>query len=298
MKRRFCMLLVVGLLVLSFSGCGSKEGKIVIASKQFTENILMSELYAQLVENRTELKVERKQNLGGTSVIFPAMSKGDVDMYLEYTGTAYNEILKLGSVNELSSDEVYETSKKQMNEKHGITMFQPIGINNTFALAMLKSKADELGIASMSDLAGAASQLRFGANHIFYTREADGFDAMSNIYGYSFKEALRMDTSLLYEAIAQGQLDVIVVYATDSLLKKFVMVVLKDDKEMFPAYHATPVCINDTLKKHPELAEVFDLLAGKFDDALMQELNYRVDVENQTPEVVAKEFLTKQNLLK
>ncbi len=298
MKRRICLLLAcvtaAGLLI----GCGGGGKKIVIASKQFTENILLSEMYAQLVENRTDISVERKQNLGGTSVIFPAMEKGEVDMYLEYTGTAYNEILKLSDVAAESSEQVYQISKDKLNEQYGITMFQPIGINNTFALAMLEAKASELGIKTMSDLAAASPDLKFGANHLFYTREKDGYDAMTALYGHSFKEALRMDTSLLYDAIAQGQLDVMVVYATDSLLKKYEMTILSDDKELFPAYHGTPICLNKTLEKYPELKDVFDLLAGKFDDAQMQALNYKIDVENQTPEDVARAYLTEQGLLK
>lgn len=298
MKKRLCLLLAALMAAAMFTGCAGGGKKIVIASKQFTENILLSEMYAQLVENRTDIKVERKQNLGGTSVIFPAMEKGEVDMYLEYTGTAYNEILKLSDVAAESSDQVYQVSKDQLNEKHNITMFKPIGINNTFALAMLTAKAQELGIASMSDLAPASGNLRFGANHLFYTRLKDGYDAMVPLYGLSFKDALRMDTSLLYDAISQGQLDVMVVYSTDSLLKKYDMTILKDDKELFPAYHGTPICRNDTLKKYPQLNEVFDLLAGKFDDVQMQALNYKIDVENKTPEEVAKAYLTEQGLLK
>jgi len=298
MKKRICMLLAAVLAAVTLTGCAGGGKKIVIASKQFTENILLSEMYAQLVENRTDIQVERKQNLGGTSVVFPAMQKGEADMYLEYTGTAYNEILKLDASAAETSDAVYEISKDKLNSQYGITMFKPIGINNTFALAMLSSKAAELGIATMSDLAAAAPDLRFGANHLFYTREKDGYDAMTALYGLNFKEALRMDTSLLYDAISQGQLDVMVVYATDSLLKKYDMTILKDDKELFPAYHGTPICRNDTLEKYPELKEVFDLLAGKFDDAQMQALNYKIDAENQTPEEVAKAYLTEQGLLK
>ena len=298
MKKRICLLLVCVMAAGLLMGCGGGGKKIVIASKQFTENILLSEMYAQLVENRTDISVERKQNLGGTSVIFPAMEKGEVDMYLEYTGTAYNEILKLSDVAAESSEQVYQISKDKLNELHGITMFKPIGINNTFALAMLAAKATELGISTMSDLATVSPDLRFGANHLFYTREKDGYDAMTALYGHNFKEALRMDTSLLYDAIAQGQLDVMVVYSTDSLLKKYEMTLLDDDKELFPAYHGTPICLNDTLKKYPELNDVFDLLAGKFDDTLMQALNYKIDVEGQTPEEVARAYLTEQGLLK
>ena len=297
MKKRICLLLAVLMVVGLCAGCGGGGDTIVIASKQFTENILLSEMYAQLVENRTDIQVERKQNLGGTSVIFPAMQNGEVDMYVEYSGTAYNEILKLASTSEITSEEIYDTSKQMLNDEYQITMFQPIGINNTFALAMLRTEAEALNITTMSDLSAHSSELRFGANHLFYTRETDGYDAMVELYGYNFADALKMDTSLLYEAIAQDELDVIDVYATDSLLRKYDMVILEDDKELFPPYHGTPICRNEVLEEYPELNEVFDLLENKFTDASMQELCYQVDIENKTVEEVATSFLTEQGLL-
>lgn len=297
MKRGISLALGVVMAAGIFTGCGKSSNGITIASKQFTENILLSEMYAQLIEAGTDLKVTRKQNLGGTSVCFPAMEKGEIDIYVEYSGTAYNEILKLPNSTGMSSDEIYETAKTGLSEKHNITMFSPIGINNTFALGMSKSAAAERGIATMSDLAAASGELRFGANHIFYTREADGYDAMTERYGYNFSAAEKMDTSLLYEAIDQKQLDIIVIYATDSLLVKYDMIVLKDDKELFPAYHGAPICRNETLEAHPELNDVLNKLAGLIDDETMQQLNYQVDVEHKTPEEVAKQFLTDQGLL-
>lgn len=294
--KALALALTGAFLLMTLSACGGGDKKVTIASKQFTENILLSEIYAQLIEGKTDLKVERKQNLGGTSVCFPAMEKGEIDIYVEYSGTAYNEILKLDGDGNVSAEEIYNVSVEKLNAEHGITMFQPIGINNTFALGMLRSKAEELGVSTMSDLAGAPG-LRFGANHIFYTRELDGYDPMVALYGMNFAEALKMDTSLLYDAIEQGQLDVMVVYATDSLLKKYDMVVLKDDKALFPPYHGAPICRNEVLEAHPELKEVLDLLKDRITDERMQELDYEIDVNNKTPEAVAKEFIQQEGLL-
>ncbi|NLC42016.1 MAG: glycine/betaine ABC transporter substrate-binding protein [Erysipelothrix sp.] len=290
MKKLLSLLLVVILL----SGCSSGE-TIVIASKQFTENIIMSEVYAQLIEEMTDLKVERKQNLGGTTVIFQGYQEGEVDLYFEYTGTIVNEILE----EELpaTSDEVEELARTGMAEEYGMTFFNPVGLNNTFALAVLKSVSDEYGITTMSDLAEHDSEFRFGANHLFFTRVKDGFDGMSELYGYEFDEVLRMDTSLAYEAIANNQLDVIVVYATDSLLRKYDMVVLEDDLDLFPAYHGAPLVRTELLEEHPELNDIFNLLAGKIDDAMMQEINYQVDVENRSVKDVASELIEDLGLL-
>lgn len=289
-------LTLIAVMLLTLAACGGGDKKVTVASKQFTENILLSEIYAQLIEGKTDLKVERKQNLGGTSVCFPAMEKGEIDIYVEYSGTAYNEILKLDGDGNVSAEEIYNVSVERLNEDYGITMFQPVGINNTFALGMLRSKAEELGVSTMSGLAGAEG-LRFGANHIFYTRELDGYDPMVALYGLTFVEALKMDTSLLYDAIEQGQLDVMVVYATDSLLKKYDMVVLEDDKALFPPYHGAPICRNEVLEAHPELREVLDLLKDSITDERMQELDYEIDVNNKTPEAVAKEFIQAEGLL-
>ncbi|MGX6979385.1 ABC transporter substrate-binding protein [Vagococcus elongatus] len=296
-KKWLFLGLIVVISIVLFSGCSSKGGKVTIASKQFTENILLSEMYAQLVEAKTELEVERKQNLGGTSICFPAMEKGEIDIYVEYSGTAYNEILKLPDSTGLSADDIYDIAVKKLKDDYDITMFKPIGINNTFALAMLRTKAEEMNIQSMSDLSEPAGELRFGANHIFYTRDADGFDPMIELYDLNFKEALKMDTSLLYDAIEQGKLDIMVVYATDSLLKKYDMVILEDNKELFPPYHGAPICPNKVLEEHPELKEVLDLLDGRISDTEMQELDYEIDVNGKTPEEVAKKFLTDEGLL-
>lgn len=296
-KKIISVLLIGALLLTALGGCGGSDKKVTIASKLFTENILLSEIYAQLIEGRTDVEVERKQNLGGTSVTFPAMQNGEIDIYVEYSGTAYGEIfLQDASGGSISSDDIYSYVVEHFNSEYNITMYKPIGINNTFALGMLRSLADERGIRTMSDLADHPD-LRFGANHLFYTREADGYDSMVALYGMNFTEALKMDTSLLYDAIEQGQLDVMVVYATDSLLKKYDMVILEDDKALFPAYHGAPICRNEVLEEYPELNEVLDLLAGRITDERMQELDYEIDVNNKTPEEVAKTFIEEEGLL-
>lgn len=290
--------LVLCMVMVAMTGCGGTKKSITIASKQFTENILLSEMYAQLVESNTDIKVERKQNLGGTAVCFPAMEKGEIDIYPEYSGTAYADILKISNDGSVSSEQIFEIAKNKLLEDHKITMFDPIGINNTYALGLLKTVADELGVTSMTELAAHAPNLKFGANHVFYTRDVDGYDPMIARYGYNFAASEKMDSSLLYEAIDQKQLDVIVIYATDSLLVKYDMTILKDDLSLFPAYHGAPICRNATLETYPELKEVLNKLAGMIDDSTMQQLDYQVDVEHKTVEVVAKEFLKEKGLIK
>ena len=293
MKKLLCVMLVALLALTLFAGCGPKaEEGVTIGSKQYTENILLGEMYAQLIEAKTDIPVTRKLNLGGTSVCMPAMQNGEIDIYFEYTGTAYNEILKLELTEDVSDEDIQNACFEQLDADYGIKMFDSIGINNTYALAIKTARMDEFNISSISELALLSSNLRFGAGHTFYTRIFDGYDGIVKAYGLHFSEALKMDTSLLYEAVDKDELDVIVVFATDSLLKKYDMTVLKDDKRVFPPYQGAPMCLNSALEKYPELGDVLNTLSGKIDDALMQDLNYQVDVENRSVEEVATEFLT------
>ena len=296
MKKLLCIVLAVLCCAALFAGCGSKS-KVTIGSKLYTENILLSEMVAQLIEAKTDIEVERKQALGGTSVCFPALEKGEIDMYVEYSGTMYNEILKIEFTPDMTADTIYAKVKQDLYDVHNVTIYEPIGLNNTYALGILEEKAAALNVKSMSDLAAAAPELIFGANHLFYTRLTDGYDGMVERYNLHFQDALKMDSSLLYDATAQGQVDVMVIYSTDALLKKYNMVVLEDDKQLFPPYHGTPIVKNETLKKYPALNDVLNLLAGRIDDARMQELNYQVDVEKRQVDEVAKEFLTAEGLL-
>lgn len=289
MKKRIAFLPALALCLCLLSGCGAEKG-ITVGSKQFTENILLGEIYAQLIEAKTDIPVSRKLNLGGTSVCMPAMEKGEIDLYFEYTGTAFNEILDHELTPELTADDILETCITELGEK-GLTMFDPLGLNNTYALAIKSSRLAELGVTSISQLAPISEDMKFGAGHTFYTRVHDGYDGIVNVYGLNFREALKMDTSLLYEAADTGDLDVIVVFGTDSLLKKYDMTILEDDKGVFPPYHGAPLCRSETLEKYPELRDVLNILAGAVDNQTIQELNYQVDVEKRAVEDVAAEFL-------
>lgn len=294
-KKIFAAVFTISLMFVLFSGCAGTG--ITVGSKQFTENILMGEMYAQLIEANSDIAVTRKLNLGGTAVCFSAMEKGEIDLYFEYTGTAYNEILDMELTPEVTSEEILSICQTKLNNDYGFSLFDPVGINNTYALAIREDKTEELGVSRISDLTAISGALRFGAGHAFYTRAHDGYDGIVATYGLNFKESLKMDTSLLYEAIDTGDLDVIVVFSTDSLLKKYDMRILEDDGGVFPPYHGAPLCRNEALEAYPELREIINSFAGAIDDSTMQELNYQVDVESRSVEDVAKEFLTQNGYI-
>lgn len=298
MKRALRIVLCVALALAigaTASGCGQKS--ITIGSKQYTENILVAEMLAQLVEAKTDIKVERKLNLGGTSVIFPAMQKGDVDAYVEYTGTAYLEILKNDTVGSLTSQEIYDKVKQAFTEQFQMTWMEPIGMNNTYALAVTRKFAEENNLKTITDLAPLSANLKFGANHLFYTRLNDGYDKTVETYGLNFKDPLKLDTSVLYDAIVSGDLDIMVVYSTDGKLRELDLVVLEDDKHVYPPYFGAPMIRDDTLKEHPELQEVLSTLSGQIDDVTMQDLNYQVDGKGRSVEEVAAEFLKSKGFI-
>lgn len=289
MKRRIALILAVILCLSVFGGCGAKD-EVTIGSKQYTESILIAEMYAQLIEANSDIKVNRKLNLGGTTVCMSALKEGEIDICPMYTGTLYNEVLNHELDGDITTEEIRDICKQELDSKLGLTMFDPQGQNNTYALAVKSNRISELG-TKISDLSNVSNRLSFGADHIFFTRAHDGYDGLVSTYDTDFTKALKMDSALLYEAVDKGDLDVIVVFSTDALLRKYDLTCLEDDRNLFPPYEGVVVCRNKAIEKHPELKAILDALADAFDDNLMQELNYQVDIEKRSIEEVATEFL-------
>ncbi len=296
MKKLMIIALALVLVLTAFAGCSSSSDGIVVASKQYTESIVINELYAQLIEAKTDIPVERKLNLGGTSVCIPAMENGEIDLYFEFTGTAYSEIFKQELTPGLTTDDMYQVCADGFTNDYDATFFKPLEFNNTYGLAVKADRQDEFG-TTISGLADKDSDIRFGCGHIFYSRVSDGYEGLISTYGLEFADTLQMDTALLYEAAEADELDVIVVFTTDSFLKKYDLTVLEDDKGLFPPYQGAPVVRNEILEKYPELSEVLDTFAGLITNDQMSEMNYQVDVENRAVEEVVAEFLTEQGVV-
>ncbi len=293
--KKWIGLALISVLVLLAAGCQNQEKKVVIASKPMAESYIIAEMMGQLIEANSDIKVEYKMGIGGgTSNIQPAMEAGEIDIYPEYTGTGWLFVLK----NELVTDPqaLYEGVKSQYQEKYNFAWLDRYGFNDTYALAIDKSKADGMGINSFSDLAAQSNNLILGAEYDFYERE-DGYPGLVTAYGFNFKETKELDIGLKYKAIGEGQVDVINNFSTDGLLAEYDLKVLKDDKGFFPAYEAAPVIRQDTLDKYPELEAILNQLAGQISDQEMQQLNYYVEKENRDAGEVAAEFLKAKGLL-
>ncbi|MDR0525597.1 MAG: ABC transporter permease subunit [Spirochaetaceae bacterium] len=270
------------------------EKTLILGAKDYTEQNLMSELYGQLIEAKTDIQVVRLFDLGGTQIIFEALKKNEINMYVEYLGTAYSSIL--GQSAYLSKTEIYEFVKKEFAEKYGLQMFPALGFNNTYALAVRRDTAEKYQLASISDLAKVSSGLIMTPTMEFMNR-FDGLPGLETRYNLRFKEVIGMDGVPRYTALINRQSDVIDAFSTDGLLAEFDLVILEDDLQHFPPYDAIPLVKPELLKTFPELPEIFELLAGQIDEKAMREMNYQVDVLKQKPETAAKAFLTSRGFL-
>ncbi len=297
MKRQKILAVGIGLLLMAglSAGCGQSQDKVVIGSKNFTENVILGEIFAQLIRAKTDLKVEYKENLGGTMVCFEALKKGELDIYPEYTGTGLTAHLKMDVINDAAK--VYDIVKREFDKRFDIQWLKPLGFNNTYAVAIKEDLGQQYDLHKVSQLAPLAKQLTFGAEHEFFDRQ-DGYDGMVRTYGLKFKgEPVKMDTSLKYQAIAEGKMDVTDAFSTDGQLIKYKLRVLEDDRHFFPPYYAAPIVRNKTLQKHPELKKVLNELAGKISDDQMQKMNYQAESEKKPIKDIAKAFLKAKGLI-
>ena len=261
---------------------------IVIGSKNFTEQIILGEILAQTIERHTTLTVERRLNLGGTLVCDEALRRGDIDMYVEYTGTALTAIFNQPLVNAAAVFEHVRT----LYADRGLTMKPGLGFNNTFAMLVRSRDAEERGLASISDLARVAPQWRAGFGYEFLERP-DGFAGLARTYGLRFREAPRvMDLNLIYRAVAAGEIDVTAGDATSGLIESLQLTHLADDRTYFPPYDAVPIVRASTLLRYPEVDEALDRLTGRISAAAMRRMNHEVDGLRQDPKAVAARFLT------
>ena len=285
-------------MALVLAGCSSSSknsGKVVIGGKNFTEQDILVYLMKYTIEEKTELTAEVKPFLGGTNIVSQALDRGDVDIYAEYTGTGLMNILGQPLISDPQA--AYDKVKAMYKEKKKIIWLEPFGFNNTYTITMRTDVADSMGISKVSDLAGKASELSFGCTHEFLERP-DGLNGLQEKYGVRFKQANGMDPGLTYAAVRDKKVDLIDAFATDGRILAFNLKVLEDDKQFFPPYFAAPIVREDTLKKHPEIADALKLLAGKISNQEMAALNAKVDLEKKDAKEVAKTWLKEKGIIK
>ncbi len=268
--------------------------RVVVGSKNFTEQYIVGNMVAELLE-AAGYPVERKLGLGGTAVVHQALVNGEIDVYVEYTGTGL--LVHLKEPVRTDPDEVYSIVRNEYLKRWKLVWLKPWGFNNTYALAMRRDRAEQLGVRKISDLKGKAGELVLGATQEFIARP-DGLPGLEQKYGIKFKEARGMDPGLMYPAVDARQVDVISAFATDGRIAALNLVVLEDDLRFFPPYYAAPVVRQDLLDRSPEVADILNRLAGKIDDATMARLNAEVDLNKREPRDVGRQFLQGLNLLR
>jgi osmoprotectant transport system substrate-binding protein len=282
------MILIVLFLLFVLSGCKHQD-KIVIGSKNFSEQVILGELLSQYVEKKLHLTVDRRLNLGGTFICHKALLAGDMDLYVEYSGTAYTAILKKEPKND--PKQVFAETKDAYQKQFDCEWTSPLGFNNTFAMIIRGEDARRLGIHTISESAKYSPQWKAGFGYEFMERK-DGFPGLSSTYNLQFAETPKvMDLTLTYKAVAEKKVDFIAGNSTDGLIPKLDLFVLEDDKHYFPPYEAAPVVRKATLQKFPGLQKALEDLGGTIPEQTMRQMNYSVDVEHRDVKEVVAEFL-------
>ncbi len=281
----FCITAILGL----FWGCRS-SGKthLVIGSKNFTEQIVLAELVAQHIEERTGIPVERKLNLGGTLVCHKALLAGNLDLYVEYTGTALTAVLGEASAKDPAA--VYAQVQAEYAKRFELELTETLGFNNTFAMVVRGEDARAGNLRSISDMVSRAKNWRVGVGYEFLERP-DGFRGWTNAYRLEFAEKPRvMDLGLLYRALKEKQIDIAAGNSTDGLIDALGLVILEDDRRYFPPYDAVPIVRQKSLLRVPQLRRALSQLGGRISAAEMRKMNFAVDGEHRDVAEVVREF--------
>lgn len=285
----------VFLLVVLPLAARDQPKEIVIAGKLGAEPEILIHMYQLLIEQNTDLKVELKPGFGKTSFVFQALKSGSVDIYPEFTGTAISEFLR-ETADSTDAAQVYEQARSGLKEQFDMELLEPMQYNNTYTLAVPAAVAEKYHLKTISDLEGVQQRMKAGFTLEFADRE-DGYRGIQERYGIAFPQMKTMEPKLRYTAIESGDINLMDAYSTDSEIRQHHLVVLEDDKHLFPPYQGAPLMRSDTAKRYPELAEALNRLGGRITDDEMREMNYEVNAKGRSPYDVAKRFLTEAGLL-
>lgn len=283
-----------GLTATSRVSPGGKLKTLRVGAKNFGESEILGEMIAQLIEAKSDLKVERRFGFGGTMIVHNALVVGEIDLYVEYTGTALTTILGANTITD--PDRVLEYVRDVYAKRLQLIWLKPFKINNTYALAVTTENGRSRGWTTISDLVADAGRLRAGFTPEFSQRP-DGYPGLRKVYDLSFGQVFDLDAALMYRAVAEGEVDVVSAYATDGRIDAYKLILLEDDRHAFPPYNAAPVVREAILKDYPELPAILAPLSDLLDDQTMRVLNWQVDGEKKSPLAVARDFLLSKNLL-
>ncbi|GGE43636.1 carnitine transport-binding protein OpuCC [Pullulanibacillus camelliae] len=299
MKKSVLFILLSMILLVAMTGCssvalpglsGSSKDTVKIGYISTTESAIVANIVSQMITHYTDLHVDTIGNLGSSIVQQKAMVNGEVDITpTRYTGTDLSGALGMDPVKD--PDKAMAIVQKAFKKRFNQTYFDSYGFENTYAFTVRGDLAKKDHLTKVSDLKKYADQLKFGVDNSWVHRKGDGYDGFQKTYGFKFADAYPMQIGLVYKAVANNKMDVVLAYSTDGRIKAFDLKTLKDDKHFFPPYDAAPVARNEILRKHPELKTILQKLVGKISTKAMTQMNYEADVELKEPSVVAKNFL-------
>lgn len=288
-------MVVILLLVIVGPMLAQKGDKITLAGKLGSEPSVITNMYKVLIEDETDNTVEVKDGMGKTTFLFNALKSDDIDGYLEFTGTVLGELTK-EDLKSKQEDKVYNQAKSSLEDKYDITMLKPMKYNNTYSLAVKKGFAEKHDLKTIGDLNKVSDQIKPGFTLEFNDR-SDGYPAVKKAYDLNVGKAKTMEPKLRYQAVESGDINLIDAYSTDAELKQYDMVILEDDKKVFPPYQGAPMFKTSYLESHPEIKAPLNKLEDKISDEDMQQMNYEVTVKKQDPYQVAKNYLEKHDLV-
>lgn len=291
------LIITIVITIISLFSFGKKDNKLIIAGKLGAEPEILINMYKELIEENSDIKVEVKPNFGKTSFLYEALKNDSIDMYPEFTGTITNSLLEedLGKVSN-DPKEVYNLAKEKIYDQDKLVYLKPSRFQNTYALAIKEDYAKENNIKNISDLKKVENNITAGFTLEFNDRE-DGNKGLKSLYDLKFN-VKTMEPALRYTAISNGSINLTDVYSTDSQIITNKLKVLEDDKNLFPPYQAAPLLREETIKKHPELQEILEKLSEKISSEEMTRMNYLVDVEGKSAKDVARDYLKKNKLIK
>lgn len=299
MKKEFIGVLATGAILIS--GCGMTGGDesepIIIGGKPWTEQYILPHILGQYIEANSDYTVEYEDGLGEVAILTPALEQGDIDLYVEYTGTGLKDVLKQESEPGQSSEEVLKRVREGYEEELDATWLEPLGFENGYTLAYSKDSGYDAETYSELAEISQTEDMSFGAPHPFYERQGDGYDDLIATYPFEFSATESFDPAIMYEAVSNGDVDVIPAFTTDSRIGLFDLETTEDDLSFFPKYDAAPVVRLEALEQYPELEDLLNELAGQISEEEMLAMNARVDVDQDQPKDVARDFLIEQGLI-
>ncbi|WP_291636795.1 glycine betaine ABC transporter substrate-binding protein [Clostridium sp.] len=301
-SRKFVTMgIVLGMVITTLTGCGSKKGTISVGSKEFTEQLLLGQMTILALED-AGYKVDDNTGIAGSDKVRSALVNDEIDVYWEYTGTGWQSHLQHDKPLTDSKD-CYDKVKAEDAEKNGIDWLNYANFNNTYTVMMRKTQADEMKIKTLSQLGAYIkanpSKLKFAVDHEF-TARADGLPGLEKTYGFKMTEAnlLVMDMGIIYKSLKENQADIGMGFSTDGRIKAFGLVNLEDDLAFFPVYNPAPTLKTEFVKENPEVVEILNKVSAKLTNENMTQMNYLVDIEQKETKTVAEEWMKAEGLLK